>query len=187
LGKELENLFEDFIAHDIVANMEYRITRNRTKFTGGDRNTIPDFTGDAIVHITDPVTRRPIRNERVVGAHWFELKSSTGGIYLSSNAYQVEGHIDNLAREFAGTVLQYADQSFRPKLTLITTADVPFSPSIKLYSETNNVDYSHTVPSFRKNGNLLSHGKYSIFGIILSNLFNWYESNQPGVQNFADQ
>jgi hypothetical protein len=150
LGQTFEDLFQNFVDGNPVLSVEYGTTKNSDKSTGGTRNTVPDFKGDQFVHILDEVEGVPVRTVRISGSTWYELKSSTGGIYMSSNTYQVQGHIDNLAREFAGNVQKYAPQKFKPVLFLVTTADVPFSSGINNYARSKNVIYGQVIAQYRK-------------------------------------
>jgi RHS repeat-associated protein len=150
LGAEFENLFYSFVLNNPVLSDEYDVHPNNDLSTGGVRNTVPDFVGDMFVHIIDGMRVQVVRMK---GAQWFELKAKGGGLFLSSNTYQVQGHIDNLAREYAGLVQKYAQYGFQPALTLITTADVNFSPGISTYADLKNVHYAHIQAEYRKVNN----------------------------------
>ncbi len=145
LGDEFENIFEDY-----SSSANPRITRNNNpaiRFGSplGDpnsRNTEPDFVGSSLMY-----GLLPIQNSR-----WFELKAKGGGLYLSSNQYQMQGHIDNLAYEFRQEITNYL---FRPNLTLVTTADVSFSKTMRIYANRHRVAYQHFISQYRTIGPLV--------------------------------
>ncbi|MBB1287391.1 hypothetical protein HRH25_23650, partial [Flavisolibacter sp. BT320] len=114
-----------------------QMVRNRELYTdAGDRNTKPDFTGPATY--LDFSKRRYVP---VPGAAAVEVKQSKRrGLYLSSNDYQIKGHIDNLRARFAA---EYRHPNFRAGLLLVTTADVKPSPSMAKYANDQQVNFAH--------------------------------------------
>ncbi|HAK29635.1 MAG TPA: hypothetical protein DCO90_10455, partial [Sphingobacterium sp.] len=78
---------------------------------------------------------------------FFELKAKHGGLYLSSNTYQMKGHIDNASRRFASERRKFTD--FKPIVNLITTADVRFSFGIAAYAMSSGVTYAHYWAQYR--------------------------------------
>jgi RHS repeat-associated protein len=140
LGDMFMDLFEDYVESKPFLKFETNVRRyGGPKFTGGDRNTVPDFIGDVLV-VGKKLTR-------VKGSDWFELKQKGGGLYLSSDEGQVRGHIDNLKRNS-----KYAYEKYRPyqsKLWVVTTADVKFSPGISNHARVNNLAYEHVHAEYR--------------------------------------
>ena len=55
----------------------------------------------------------------------------------------------------ASNVQKYKKYNFKPQLTLVTTADVPFSKGINKYAAALNVVYGQAIASFR-----INNGKY---------------------------
>jgi RHS repeat-associated protein len=148
LGTLFENLYESFLKSNPV-NAMYGMRKNKVRSEGGDRNTVPDFKGNAIIvqynsygQETEPIIVR--------GAVSVEAKAKGGGLYLSSNVWQMRGHIDNLAREQAGNIVRYAAAyNFKPLMTLITTANVSFSPGIFMYAFSQGIAYKHLISQYR--------------------------------------
>lgn len=147
LGTIFENLFDDYIESS-PGFAPFNIKPNSEKATGGDRNTVPDFKGDLFVYEVD--SRANTKVTRIQGAMWFELKAKGGGLYLSSNDSQMQGHIDNLSRLYDGSIRKYKGQNFKPSLALVTTADVPYSPSMSSYASARDVLYAHIHAEYRK-------------------------------------
>jgi len=142
LGAMFEDIFEEYVSSS-VSLIPAQITKNTGLFSGGDRNTVPDFTGNAFyIDRTNAFKSRFIR-----GASWFELKAKNGGLYLSSNIYQLRGHIDNLARIFRTQMNEIS--GFRPGLFLVTTADVPLSLGVAAYAAEKNIAYFHYHAQFQ--------------------------------------
>jgi len=75
----------------------------------------------------------------------FEVKQMSRGLYLSSNEWQLQGHIDNLAAKFRDLI----KRGYYPILHVVTTADVRFSPRIEKYANDRNVGYSHWAMNYR--------------------------------------
>jgi len=120
------------------------------KFTdGGERNTVPDFLGDALVY------DRSIWPDLVKRGLFGEAKAKQGGLYLSSNTYQLKGHIDNLKVSQAANVHMYRSMGvdFRPSLYLFTTSDVPYPNSISEYATQQGVNFRHYTLIYHDNGN----------------------------------
>jgi RHS repeat-associated protein len=151
LGELFERLFELYVQSNTQLRDFYEVRRNNDKFIGSNRNTVPDFIGNAIVYMkksTGTFTTVPVR-----GASWFELKAKGGGLYLSSNANQVQGHIDNLSSQYQGQMIRYKGSHFKPMLYLVTTADVGYSPGISTYAASRNVAYAHVHAQYRRLSN----------------------------------
>jgi hypothetical protein len=144
LGNEFEFEFENWVNQDIIRRLETRIRRypGPTVNTGGDRNTKPDFVGDALIH--SGKTKR-----RLQMADWWELKQKNGGLYLSSDEGQLRGHIDNLRRSTGNFYARYGRLGFRAKMYVATTADVKFSPSASRHAKDNKVLYEHVHAEYR--------------------------------------
>ena len=152
LGSAFEDLFSSYVANDPELNFRYEVKANNEKSFGPDRNTVPDFKGNAFVRVLDYKGKTTVI--KIEGGAWFELKASGGGIYLSSNADQVKGHIDNMSKDYAFLSKRYVAQHFRPTFYLITTADVKFSEGISTYATNKNVQYIHVYAEYQKaNGN----------------------------------
>jgi RHS repeat-associated protein len=159
LGSFLETLFDQWVGNNPILNVTYDIRINNDLSTGGSRNTKPDFKGNGFIYQMEGTSTK---TTRIPGAMWFELKASNGGIYLSSNEDQVRGHIDNIAREFAKEMKLYQREGFKPRLYLVTTADVPFSPGINKYARDNNVTYGQIIAQYR----IVEGGKWEFkFGL----------------------
>ncbi|WP_425556397.1 DUF6443 domain-containing protein [Hymenobacter saemangeumensis] len=134
LGATFEGIFGRLASHLKVLPYTGR------PFTGTGRNTVPDFRG--------PAGYWPKRGiPRVVpNGAWYELKAKNGALYLSSNQYQIKGHIDNLSLQFSR---QIQTSNFRPVLWLVTTADVKYSASIASHALGKNVSYGHAHIEYR--------------------------------------
>ena len=140
LGAAFEAIFGRVVQQTPVL-IPFNINRyNGPPFTGNGRNTVPDFIGNGIYL---PAAQPP---QFIAGGNWFELKAKNGGLYLSSNQYQVKGHIDNLASEFRNRI---ATSGFRPTLWLVTTADVRYSQAISNYALGQQVVYGHAYLEYR--------------------------------------
>lgn len=142
LGSVFENLFNDYVNEKPFLKLETNVRRyGGPKFTGGDRNTVPDFIGDVLV-VGKQTTR-------IKGSDWFELKQKGGGLYLSSNEDQIRGHIENLKRNTQYAYGKYGRLGYQSKLWVVTTADVKFSPGISNFAKLNNVAYEHINAEYR--------------------------------------
>lgn len=130
----------------------YPLKKNSKIFDdANDRNTMPDFTGDAMLSGYNlPIIR-------IEDALWVEVKQKGGGIYLSTVDGQIRGHIDNIAAKFSSLKLKYRRYDFRPKFVLVTTADVKTSSGIKTHIIQQNVAFEHIHAEFRKE---MKAGKY---------------------------
>jgi hypothetical protein len=144
LGNEFEFEFENWVNQDIIRRLETRIRKypGPTVNTGGDRNTKPDFVGDALIHSGKA-------KRRLQMADWWELKQKNGGLYLSSDEGQLRGHIDNLRGSTQSFYTRYGRLGFRAKMYVATTADVKFSPSASRYAKKNQVLYEHVHAEYR--------------------------------------
>jgi hypothetical protein len=142
LGDLFMDLFEDYVDEKPFLKHETNVRRyGGPKFTGGDRNTVPDFIGDVLV-----VGKK---TTRVKGSDWFELKQKGGGLYLSSDEGQIRGHIDNIKRNSEDMYVKYGRLGYQSKFWVITTADVKFSPGISTQARLNNVAYEHVHAEYR--------------------------------------
>jgi hypothetical protein len=140
LGTLFEDIFLNYMTEEHGGGAAaHNFRRNNTLWDDdNDRNTVPDFTADA--GYTKTWLWIPYKFIRVPEGSAFELKQSKRrGIYLSSNDYQIKGHINNLAARFS---TQIAD-GFQPTFTLVTTYDVSWSPSISAYAAERNIQYFH--------------------------------------------
>lgn len=142
LGNLFMDLFGDYVKEKPFLTYEKNVRRyGGPKFTGGDRNTVPDFIGD-VLFIGKKITR-------IKGSDWFELKQKGGGLYLSSDEGQIRGHIDNLRRDSEYAYEKYGEWGYQSKLWVVTTADVRFSPGISNQARLNNVAYAHIHAEYR--------------------------------------
>jgi RHS repeat-associated protein len=141
---ELGKFFEErFSSVSVMKRFsDYPIKKNSKIFDDADdRNTQPDFIGDAkLMGMEGPI--------RIKDAVWFELKQKGGGLYLSSSDDQIKGHIDNIDAKFARLKLKYLKYLFRPLLVLITTADVKPSNSIYFHVLQRNIAFEHIHVEF---------------------------------------
>jgi hypothetical protein len=165
LGEELENIYEDFIKPNINwMNRSMKFRRADKVWTEGTgRNSKPDFVSDDFYDENDDCTFCPNKTKWVIEGSGYEVKQNNGkGIYLSSNNYQIKGHIDNLAAKHAGDI---ATGNYNPSLTLATTYDVSWSPSITSYAGIRGVQYFHRRAMFKvTNGNY----QFKFVGFALS-------------------
>jgi RHS repeat-associated protein len=145
LGKVFENLFYVWADKDPVESY-YKIEPNDDVFGDGLRNTKPDFIGKA-----ELINKNRTRKKFVDNAHWYELKQKGGGLYKSTQNEQIISHMNNLLKEKYEDIINYANYFFKSKLTLITTSDVKYSPSIGNHS--NKVLYEHRHAEYRKTKN----------------------------------
>lgn len=147
LGSTFEDIFNKYILDNSSIFNDYPLKRNNTTFTdGGDRNTRPDFIGDAKI-----LTEKGQPNIRIKDAVWVETKQKSGGLYLSSDDGQIRGHIDNINARFSQLKIKYIRYFFVPKLALVTTADVKPSPSMGNYANyVQNIKFVHIHAEFYK-------------------------------------
>ena len=144
LGKRFEKLFELFSQSDILMRASnVRPNGSGDIFTGGFRNTAPDFVGDAYVG------SRKEGITSIKGADWYELKQKSGGLYLSSNEDQIAGHIDNIRNNTDYAYRRYGRKGYQSKLYIVTTADVKYSEDIYERAFKNNVLYEHIHAEYR--------------------------------------
>ena len=146
LGTAFENLFSFYVNDPVMAIIfeKYNIHKNLDKIgsgSDGERNTVPDFLGNAILKPNGKIVENAVA---------IEMKQMGGGLYLSSNEAQIKGHIDNMAYNFAGLVVAYDKFNFYPKLFVITTADVKFSPGIAKYAFDKSVIYEHIKAEYQR-------------------------------------
>jgi len=150
LGDEFEDIFEQYALQSIAMRLaNVRPSDPSSKFTGGFRNTIPDFIGDAIVDEMD-VPSGEVREKRIEGSDWYELKQMNGRLTVSSNEDQIAGHLDNLRRSLDYAYKKYARIGYHAQLYLVTTADVKFSPGILERAIKNDVLYEHIIAEYKK-------------------------------------
>ena len=109
------------------------------------RNTLPDFIGLGLYQNK----AQPLPIQSVPGGSFYEVKAYSGRISLSSNKYQIKGHIDNLISRMVG-ISAYQAGVFYPSFTLVTTADVPVSQSIISYAFFHRVTYRHISAQYRR-------------------------------------
>ncbi|MFT3948316.1 MAG: DUF6443 domain-containing protein [Agriterribacter sp.] len=146
LGKGFEKLFEEFASKDPFMRAS-NVRPNVDKFSGGFRNTIPDFIGDAFItrEIGGVKVDIPIR-----GSDWYELKQKNGSLYSSSNDDQIAGHIDNLRNSMDWAYQRYNRKlGYQAKLYLVTTADVKASENIGELAMKNNLLYEHIHAQYK--------------------------------------
>ncbi|HEY4111129.1 DUF6443 domain-containing protein [Puia sp.] len=149
LGDEFEDLFDDFSSKDLLMRMSnVRRADPRSKFTGGFRNTVPDFLGDSFVDQMDPMTGE-VQETRIKGSDWYELKQMNGRLTLSSNEDQIAGHIDNMRNATDYAYKKYWKAGYHSKLYVVTTADVKFSENIRERALKNNLLYEHIHAQYR--------------------------------------
>lgn len=146
LGATFERLFGAFALTDPLMRSSNVRPHGIGKFTGGFRNTAPDFVGDAFVSEKKGKIRV---NTTIKGADWYELKQKTGGLYLSSNEDQIAGHIDNMRNSADYAYKKYGRLGYQSKLYIVTTADVKYSDDIYERAYKNNVLYEHIHAEFR--------------------------------------
>ena len=145
LGIQFESVFYLYYA------VNNGISYNRTKYTdGGERNTVPDFTNSADLMQT---TKGGISYKvgEVEEAIWWELKTSKS-IYLSSNTYQIKGHIDNIAAKFAERVDLKKEYNFKPTVRLVTMNEIA-SPGLLYHAIFKNVNFEHWKGYYKRNTN----------------------------------
>ncbi len=130
LGRIFEDIVERTLGNDPLTPISGFHRYRGPKFETGGRNTVPDFRADAVytpirMHGPIPSVGRP---EIIENATWYEAKAKYGNLYSSSNQGQIVGHINNLANTFRDEINQH--RGFRPRLYVLTTADVNLSPAI---------------------------------------------------------
>jgi len=139
LGSLFENIFEQYGSHQQnLVNDQF--ARNTTPYVLSPRTTVPDFTANANVW-EDGVPIGLVPN-----GVWFELKAKYGGLYESSNTYQIRGHIDNLYVLTLAWKARYPE--WIPALHIVTTSDVTISSGIYRYAE-KRVEVQHHVAQYR--------------------------------------
>lgn len=153
MGYIFEDIFEGFMATKFAAHLMDFSKYTGPKWSFGGRNTVPDFT--ATNGYTEFFSRRPVF---VRHGSIYEVKNKWGGLYLSSNSGQVRGHINNLAARHRfhlnATRLTINRFIWSPDLTLVTTRDTPYSPTIFAYAARRRIAYYHVTAEFKiVNGN----------------------------------
>jgi len=143
LGTAFEKLFAAFSLTDPIMRLSNVRPNGNNVFTGGFRNTAPDFVGDAYVG------SKKTGITSIKGADWYELKQKQGGLYLSSNEDQIAGHIDNLRNSSDYAYRKYGRLGYQSKLYIVTTADVKYSEAIYERAVKNNVLYEHIHAEYR--------------------------------------
>ena len=167
LGEQFENIFEETMTSNFPVQTKLMRFRRAGKVwtEGTGRNSKPDFVSDDFYDQNDDCWVCPAKMKWVIEGSGYEVKQNSGrGIYLSSNDAQIRGHIDNLAAKHAADI---ATGNFKPSLTLITTYDVSWSPSITRYAGFQKVQYTHRRAMYR-----IVNGKYQFkfVGFGLSSL-----------------
>ncbi|TAD87615.1 MAG: hypothetical protein EAY75_06030, partial [Bacteroidetes bacterium] len=167
LGEQFENIYEDYMTSSYpVQTKELNFRRAGKVWTEGTgRNSKPDFVSDDFYDLNDDCWICSVKIKWVSEGSGYEVKQNSGrGIYLSSNDAQIKGHIDNLAAKHAGDI---ATGNYNPSLTLITTYDVSWSPSITRYAGIRKVQYTHRRAMYK-----IVKGKYQFkfVGFGLSSL-----------------
>jgi hypothetical protein len=158
-GRVFETWYENWVIENGYSFGDANIHKNNYVMeTDLIRNTSPDFFGDEQVYLFSGRTMFGFPKSKKINvdnAHAYELKAKGGGLYLSSNQSQMKGHIDNMANIFASLVGLYSKAAFYPKVTLVTTSDVKYSPGIASYAAARQVVYEHIIAEYRygENGN----------------------------------
>ena len=156
LGTYFEDQLEKVVTKRNVGNLGMNMKRNSEKYTDADdRNTVPDFVGDA-------VTGYKNSSKRIPGGSIIEVKQKKGGLYLSSNDYQIKGHIDNLRKRMSRAINN--NRGFSPKMALVTTADVSASPKMYKYALSENIEFVHIHAEFYRevtnDGKIVFHFRF---------------------------
>ncbi len=167
LGEQFENIFEEYLTSSFPVQTKAMNFRRAGKVwtEGTGRNSKPDFISDDFYDQVADCWICPERIKRVSEGSGYEVKQNNRrGIYLSSNDAQIKGHIDNLAAKHSADI---ATGNYNPSLTLITTYDVSWSPSITRYAGSRNVQYTHRRAMYK-----MVNGKYQFkfVGFGLSSL-----------------
>jgi hypothetical protein len=161
IGDEFENIFEKWYRAHVGLEAEFlrfkKLVPQRDKFNYSWRPSSPDFVNDQFYGIAN--NRGYVEYERVEMSEFYELKAVEGRVDLSSNDYQLEGHILNQSNKDKHHI-QRSDNyfilnewGFRPRLHLITTSDVPYSINNYRFAQEHKVKYYHMIAQFREWGN----------------------------------
>lgn len=150
LGPLFENLFGSWMRSESpISSAALGFKQNDTRWDDANqRTTVPDFTAKQEFFKTFLGIPIPGTGEMIEDGSIWEVKSGSKSIYLSSNYWQVKGHIDNLAERHIYDI----SRGFRPSFTLVTTYDVAFSESISDYCASKKIDYYHLKAQYRING-----------------------------------
>lgn len=155
LGEQFEKIFEETLISSFPLQTKAMRFRQAEKVwtEGSGRNSKPDFVSDDFYDRNDDCFICPQSIKTVIEGSGYEVKQNNGrGIYLLSNDGQIKGHIDNLSAKHAADI---ATGNYNPSLTLITTYDVSWSPSITRYAGLRNVQYTHRRAMYK-----IVNGKY---------------------------
>jgi hypothetical protein len=159
MGNEFENIFNDYMmTQHTVAAITFNFRRNTITYTGSGRNTRPDFTADGITR----------GGARVPQSSFYEVKQKRG-VYLSTDEWQIRGHIDNLVVSQNASIAS----GFRPNFTLVSVSDVRYSASIRDYAWNNAISYTHLVSQSRMNGAVREFRFVERTQSLLDFLFHW--------------
>lgn len=153
LGDEFEKIFQNFMTENYPEQTKaMKFRKAKEKWTGGDvRNSKPDFVSDDFYDRSPVIWKTEMK--WISEGSGYEVKQNNGkGIYLSSNDNQIKAHISNLSTKHSGDI---ATGSYNPSLTLITTYDVKWSPSISYYASSRGVQYTHRRSMYK-----IKKGKY---------------------------
>lgn len=145
LGITFEKLFAKFSLTDPLMRAT-NVSPYEGKFTGGFRNTVPDFVGEAYV---DEIKGGVKVTTIIKGADWYELKQKSGGLYLSSNEDQIAGHIDNIRNSTDYAYRKFGRLGYQSKLYIVTTADVKYSEDIYERAFKHSVLYEHIHAEYK--------------------------------------
>jgi len=146
LGRYFELIFEGYMLDNHpVATAAHNFRRNTAVWNQGTgRNTAPDFVANS-GYLRFSLAPPSLYMQPVLEGSIYELKAKNGGVYLSSHKGQIRGHIDNLRARHITDV----NAGFTPDMTLITTSDVSWSPSLSAYAARRGVAYTHRRAQYR--------------------------------------
>jgi RHS repeat-associated core domain len=168
LGIFFEDIFYNYMLEtEPYALKIHNFRRNYTLWDdANDRNTIPDFVSDAAYY--EYIVGIPVKFNYVhEGSAWEAKQSKNRGVYLSSYNYQIKGHIDNLAARFKKQIAE----GFWPTFTLITTADVIWSPKTLIYAAFKHIEYEQRIMQYK-----ITNGKWEFRSVgILEEIFGRHD------------
>jgi hypothetical protein len=163
--QQLGNFFERIVGvglrtDPLFTNNNYRENTKKME-QSGERNTVPDFIGDAIQVVSMPKAKSRI--EIINNSIWVEVKAKNGDVYNSTSANQIKGHIDNLSSLWSGELSGQRgilSSHFKPKLIIVTTADTIVSNSVLSHADIKGVRVEHLVIHYKIDSSGMWHFRF---------------------------
>ena len=141
-GRYFERKWHEW-AKSNLSEMRYR--ENTEKYIQGSKPTVPDGIADQRIRWMEG---NKIRKKFFSGSAWFEVKAKNGNIYNSTSAWQIKGHITNLAASKPQAV-----SAGHARIFLVTTSNVKLSPSIRLTAGEYGVKVHHVKAKYQMENN----------------------------------